>query len=193
VHPSINSLIEHEGERDSLTCSEGNDAKRYVIRINLYKHLEAISIIGDSTHREKEMRPFAQVLHPDHCHNIVGVKPTAAVAFEPKTLAIAGGGACMSEHARQPTGQAIYLCLGAGNGMISEPVPKTCRQIGHTEMALAMFGPDFSKLSAQPLVMIVKSTCVPVAAISRARIASNQGDVCNGDIVSGNGLDKVGH
>jgi hypothetical protein len=41
--------------------------------------------------------------------------------------------------------------------------------------------------------MMIESTSVPVAAISRAGVSPNQGDICNGDIVPGNSLDEVGN
>jgi hypothetical protein len=193
MYSPIHSLIEHEGVRDPLTCSEGDDAERCVKRINLYEHLEAVSVVGDATHREKEMRPFAQVLTPDRCHNVVSVEPTAAVAFEPKSFAIAGSGASMPEHARQPTRQTINFCLGTRNGVIPEPVLWTFRQICDTKMAFASLRPDFSELSAQPLVVIVESARVPVAAISGTGVASNQSNVRDRDVVSSDGFNKVRH
>ena len=93
MHPPIYPLIKDKGDRDPLSGTEANDAYRYVILINFQKHLKTISVVGDSAHREKEMRPIAQIFI-SHCgHNIVGIEPTATIAPEPKALAVAGSGA----------------------------------------------------------------------------------------------------
>jgi hypothetical protein len=188
MHSPIYSLIEHKRVRNPLTGSEGDDAERCVSRINLYKHLKAVSVVGDATHREKELRPSAQVLSPHRCHDVFSIEPTTAVAFEPEPFAVSGSGAGVPQHARQPTRQTIDFCLGTRNGVMPKPVLWALCQICNTKMAVASLRPGFSKLSAQPFVVIVESARVPVAAISGTGVASNQRNVRYREIVSGDGF-----